>query len=290
MSPETARVRSEMSESGASASSPTPDDVPSSARTLVEGLGIGYRYGEVKALEGFNMSVREGEIVSIVGPSGCGKTTLLSILAGLRRPTSGELRWQDGMDGAGQERRPVRRRLSLVFQTDTLLPWLTVEGNIAFGLRYIALSRPERHERIDRLLRVGGLEEFRRAYPRQLSGGMRRRAAFLAGIAPLPHLLLLDEPFSALDEPTRVSLHADVLAIVRDLDLSVVLVTHDLAEAVSISDRVCVLSKRPARVIWEVATGLGRTRDVLSVRTTSQYSDVYTQAWRTLWRAIEESD
>ena len=266
-------------------------DVSTPVESVVEGLDIGYSYGDRAALQHLDVRVGRGEIVSIVGPSGCGKTTLLSILAGLRQPTSGELRWGQRVQAVGpHERRPARRRLSLVFQTDTLLPWLTVEGNVGFGLRYISLSRAERRERIDRLLKIGGLEDFRRAYPRQLSGGMRRRTAFLAGIAPLPHLLLLDEPFSALDEPTRVALHADVLSIVRELDLSVVLVTHDLAEAVSLSDRVYVLSKRPAHVIWQTETELGTTRDIFSVRTMQRYSEVYAEAWTRLWRAIEDSD
>lgn len=232
----------------------------------------------LRALDSIELEVSSGEVVGIVGPSGCGKSTLLSIIAGLLKPTGGSIEWEahtaDALD--------ARRRLSLVFQRDTLLPWLTVEKNVGFGLRYLPISRRERADRISRLLRLAGLEDVRRAYPYQLSGGMRRRVAFLTGVAPLPRVLLLDEPFSALDEPTRVTIHAEVLSIIKELGMTVLLVTHDLAEAISFSDRACILTARPGRIAAVHEIPFGFPRDVLAVRETLEYQTLYRALWHQL--------
>ncbi len=219
-----------------------------------------------------------GSVVAVIGPSGCGKSTLLALCAGLVRPSVGEITWGDlpELESHG------RRRLSLVFQADTLMPWLSVEKNIAFGLRYVRLTVRERRERIDMLLDLGGLSEFRTAYPRQLSGGMRRRVAFLTGVAPMPQVLLLDEPFSALDEPTRVDIHGAVLNIIRELGITVVLVTHDLAEAISLGDVVHILTMRPSRVAYSKPIPLGRERDVHSLRESEGFHKIYRELWHEL--------
>jgi ABC-type nitrate/sulfonate/bicarbonate transport system ATPase subunit len=240
-------------------------------------VGYVYRTG-LRALRGISLDVSPGEVVGVVGPSGCGKSTLLSIIAGLLRPTEGTLEWEERP--ATAEGR--QRRLSLVFQRDTLLPWLTVEKNVAFGLRYLDLRGRERAERISRLLRLAGLEDVRKAYPYQLSGGMRRRVAFLAGVATMPRVLLLDEPFSALDEPTRVTIHGEVLAIIKELGMTVLLVTHDLAEAISFSDRACILTARPGSIAAVHEIPFGYPRDVLAVRETTEYQSLYRALWHEL--------
>jgi NitT/TauT family transport system ATP-binding protein len=232
----------------------------------------------LRALDSINLDVSPGEVVGIVGPSGCGKSTLLSIIAGLLAPTEGTLEWEErSADAIAQQ-----RRLSLVFQRDTLLPWLTVEKNVGFGLRYLPMNGRERSERISRLLRLAGLEDVRKAYPYQLSGGMRRRVAFLTGVATLPRVLLLDEPFSALDEPTRVTIHGEVLSIIKELGMTVLLVTHDLAEAISFSDRACILTARPGRIAAVHEIPFGYPRDVLAVRETTEYQSLYRALWHEL--------
>jgi ABC-type nitrate/sulfonate/bicarbonate transport system ATPase subunit len=240
---------------------------------------VSYTYPTgVIALQRFDLTVKEGSIVAVIGPSGCGKSTLLALCAGLVEPSLGEITWGDLPELQSRG----RRRLSLVFQADTLMPWLTVEKNIMFGLRYVRLSPLERRRRVDMLLELGGLSEFRTAYPRQLSGGMRRRVAFLTGVAPMPQVLLLDEPFSALDEPTRVDIHEAVLKIIRELGITVVLVTHDLAEAITLGDVVHVLTKRPASVAYTKTIPLGRDRDVHALREAEGFHKIYRELWHEL--------
>lgn len=259
---------------------PAPNSAPASG-TILEVRQLSYSYPSgLDALTDISFDVARGELVGIVGPSGCGKSTLLAIIAGLLQPSRGHVRWFEGeqaeTDGA---RRP---RLTLVFQKDTLLPWLTVEKNIDFGMRFHHVPKQERLERIGRLLRIVGLEEFRHAYPRQLSGGMRRRVAFLQGVASLPSMLLLDEPFSALDEPTRVAIHREVLSIVRELGMTVILVTHDLSEAISLCSRVQILTRRPASIAVDRLVPFGYPRDVLKLRESDEYQAAYRQLWHDL--------
>lgn len=258
----------------------------------VRGLQFAYPNGLV-AVDGFEFEVGRGEVVAIAGPSGCGKSTLLSLLAGIKQPAGGSIEWsvpseehEGGAAGSRPRRaqRPTRRRLSLVFQRDTVLPWRTVEQNIALGLEYLSISKAEKEERIASLLKMVRMEDFRKAYPNQLSGGMRRRVALLTGVAPLPHLLMLDEPFAALDEPTRVTVHEDLLDVIYRLGLAVILVTHDLAEAITLADRVIVTTKRPARVARVLETNLGRSRDVRKIRETPEYQRLYAETWHELWQ------
>ncbi len=263
-----------------------------SADHLVRMSEIDYAYPDgLQAVSSLNIAFRPGEVVSVVGPSGCGKSTLLSLLAGLKVPQAGTIEWNEQETEAGGERRrdalPARRRLSLVFQGDTVLPWKTVEDNVALGLKYVQLTDEEREERITSLLKLVRMEDFRHAYPNRLSGGMRRRVALLTGVAPLPHLILLDEPFAALDEPTRVMVHADLLEIVYRLNLAVILVTHDLAEAITLGDRVLVMSHRPMSVAREITTGIGRPRDVRAIRERPEYQRLYAEIWHELWSQTE---
>jgi ABC-type nitrate/sulfonate/bicarbonate transport system ATPase subunit len=249
------------------------------ADLLLDVRGLGYRRPNgLEVLQDVDLRIGPGEVVAVVGPSGCGKSTLLSLLADLLRPTAGSIGRAAAHD-AGE------RRLTLMFQEETLLPWRSVERNVAFGLERLGVPRAERARRVGRLLAMVGLDEFARARPDELSGGMRRRAQFAACVAPLPRLLLLDEPFSALDEPTRVGLHADVLRVVYELGIGVVLVTHDISEAISLADRVVVLTSRPGRVQQVVPVPLGHDRDVYTVRETSTYQDLYQTLWHLVWNS-----
>ena len=219
---------------------------PQSGPPLVELSHISQKYqtpeGEVEAIRDVSFSVRRGEFVSLVGPSGCGKSTLLSILAGLVQPSGGQ---------AFIEGRPVCRGMGSVgymLQHDHLFEWRSIEQNVLLGLELRRELTPETRARAVRLLETYGLGEFRKATPRHLSGGMRQRAALIRTLAPAPALLLLDEAFSALDYQTRLSVTNDIYSILRGEQATAILGTHDISEAVALSDRVVVLSARPAVV------------------------------------------
>lgn len=242
---------------------------------------VGFRYPTgTEALAGLDLEFRAGEVTGIVGPSGCGKSTTLSLLAGLARATAGTV-----------ELAPAVRKghpLTMVFQQDTLLPWLTVEQNVALHFRFRGGTREAKAE-IGSLLKMIGLEGFARAYPKQLSGGMRRRVAFLAGIAPKPNMLLLDEPFSSVDEPSRVRIHQEVLGIVNRFKTTTVLVTHDLAEAITLSNRVAIFSARPGRVVAVHEIPFGSERNVLELRDTPEFLELYGRLWHELSTQIAKS-
>lgn len=248
----------------------------------LDGVEFSYPTG-LHALGGVDLEVLSGEIVSLVGPSGCGKSTIISLVAGLNQP-SGTIAWnpEELADIDGRS----RRLLNVVFQKNTVMPWLTVEKNVAFGLKYLDVSAAEKARRVAALLNMVGLSEFRSAHPSELSGGMLRRVALLTGVATYPKLLILDEPFSALDEPTRILVHKDLLNLVHELNMSVLLITHDLGEAISLSDHVGILTRRPARVAEMHEVRLGRDRDVETVRSTPAYQKLYQALWSGLWDQI----
>lgn len=240
---------------------------------------VGYTYpsGDVQAARGVHLDLHADEILSVIGPSGCGKSTLLRIMAGLIVPTEGAVT-------TALPELDDRHRITMLFQQDTLLPWMTVEDNVGFYFRLHRgrYSRKEVKERVARLLELVGLSDFAKAWPKQLSGGMRRRVALLSAVAPWPQVLLLDEPFSAVDEPTRIGIHQDVLAIVRELQIAAVLVTHDLAEAITVADRVALLSYRPAQVVRTYEVPFGRERQVEGLRVRDDYSQLYSRVWEGL--------
>lgn len=198
--------------------------------------------GEVEALKDVSFCVREGSFVSIVGPSGCGKSTILNILAGLEMPTSGKV-LLDETEVVG-----TTERIGYMPQKDQLFPWRTIWGNVILGLEIRGMKQPAHLERVRELLERYGLAAFSKSLPSQLSGGMRQRCALIRTMASDPGLLLLDEPFSALDYQTRLSVSDDIHTIIRKEGKTAILVTHDIAEAVSMSDRVIVLSSRPGQV------------------------------------------
>ena len=234
-----------------------------------------------EAIGDLNLEMRRGEVLSIVGPSGCGKSTLLRLVAGLRAPSSGLI---ERSYGQGE-----RHGCSMVFQEDTLLPWLKVKDNVGMYYRFSGKRGPEATAHVAELLEMVKLSKYSDYYPYQLSGGMKRRVAMLTSIAPLPDLLLLDEPFSALDEPTRIEVHQDLHMLIRRLGISALLVTHDLAEAVTLSDRVLVLSRPPSSVVEEVVIPFGKDRDMTNLRDDPRFLEAYGHLWRTLKEQIKWS-
>lgn len=198
--------------------------------------------GETAALRDVTFSMEEGEFVSIVGPSGCGKSTLLSVIAGLERPTAGTVA-VDGEPVTGPS-----LKIGFMPQRDQLFEWRTIWSNVTLGLQVRGINDPEHQEHVRTLLRRYELTDFVDKRPSQLSGGMRQRCALIRTLATDPRILLLDEPFSALDYQTRLTVSADIHAILRREHKTALLVTHDISEAVSLSDRVLVLSRRPAVV------------------------------------------
>jgi NitT/TauT family transport system ATP-binding protein len=215
---------------------------------------------ETLAIEDVSLGLREGEFLSIVGPSGCGKTTLLRCISGLVPTTRGEIRYR------GERVSGVLPALQIVFQeyNRSLFPWLSVEKNVRFPLQ--AVDRREATERVDGALRMVGLEEFRRHHPWQLSGGMQQRVAIARSVAAKAELLLMDEPFASVDAQTRISLEMMLLELWERLRISVLFVTHDIEEAILLSDRVLVLSQRPSTVIAEIEVNLPRPRDQLKTK------------------------
>lgn len=244
--------------------------------------GVGFRYATgTEALSELDLDIRSGEVTAIVGPSGCGKSTTLALLAGLADPTAGTVKLAQSTRGG--------HPLAMVFQQDTLLPWLTVEQNVSLHFRFCG-GQKEAKEEVGALLEMIGLDGFAHAYPKQLSGGMRRRAAFLAGIAPRPNMLLLDEPFSSVDEPSRVRIHQEVLAIVNRFKTTTVLVTHDLAEAITLSNRVAIFSARPGKIVAIHDIPFGQNRNVLELRNAREFLDLYGQLWHELSAQIAKSN
>jgi NitT/TauT family transport system ATP-binding protein len=222
-----------------------------------------YAYStDAPVIAGVTFEVVAGEIVSILGPSGCGKTTLLKILAGLMRPMKGNVRFQD------QIVRGVPDGLAMVFQEygRSLLPWTTVTGNVELPLRYKAIDKPTRAHLVSNSLKAVGLSGFGNHYPWQLSGGMQQRVAIARALACQPKLLLMDEPFASVDAQTRADLE-DLVATVREqFGITIVFITHDIDEAVYLSDRVVVLSRSPANVVDVVTTDLPHPRDQIATK------------------------
>jgi NitT/TauT family transport system ATP-binding protein len=238
----------------------------------------------VQATSNVSFSVGVGEFVAIVGPSGCGKTTLLNMMAGLVAPSSGSVRLN------GEDCRLPRRNVGYMFARDGLMPWRTARRNVEFGLELRGMSRAERRERASDLLGKVGLKGFENAYPKELSQGMRQRLAMARTLAIDPDIILLDEPFAALDAETRVLLQTEFSRIWDSLGKTVLLVTHDLHEAVALSDRVLVMSGRPGSVQADIEIPFQRPRDIAELRFTSEFHSVAEQVWHALRSAAAAPD
>ncbi|HZE40247.1 MAG TPA: ABC transporter ATP-binding protein [Stackebrandtia sp.] len=245
------------------------------ARLSVHDLAKTYDTGtrQVHAIDKLNFTVEAGELLCVVGPSGCGKTTLLRSIAGLLRPTSGRLE----VDGQPVDGTPPGT--AVVFQEygRSLFPWMRVADNIALVLRDNGIRSAERRERVREALDQVGLADTARAYPWQLSGGMQQRVAIARALAYRPRLLLMDEPFAAVDAQTRADLEDLVYRLWRDLGVTIVFITHDIDEAVYLGQRVLVLSAEPARVREEIAIDLPAERDQLATRADPRFIELRTQ-------------
>ncbi|APA90481.1 ABC transporter ATP-binding protein (plasmid) [Paraburkholderia sprentiae WSM5005] len=213
------------------------------------------RQGEYTALDGLNFKTHRREFVCVIGPSGCGKSTLIRILAGLERPTSGEV-LLDGkpVDGPGADR-------GMVFQGYTLFPWLTVKKNVMFGLNMNGSGKDQAEREALQWLDMVGLTKFANVYPHQLSGGMKQRVAIARALANRPRILLMDEPFGALDAQTRTKMQNHLLDIWRNIDVTILFITHDLDEAIFLADRILVLKANPGQVQELIEVPVSRPRD-----------------------------
>ncbi|MBP1736521.1 MAG: ABC-type nitrate/sulfonate/bicarbonate transport system, ATPase component [Oscillospiraceae bacterium] len=235
----------------------------------IDNVGMVYRADnqEVTALTGVSLDIEKGEFISLLGPSGCGKTTLLRIVADLLAPTSGQVL----IDGSSPREARLQKKYGMVFQSPVLYEWRTVQKNIELPLELMKLSKEERAERARKMLELVGLTDFAHHYPQQLSGGMQQRVGIARALALRPEILLMDEPFSALDEFTREKLHEDLLRIWGKTNKTVLFVTHNIAEAVFLSDRVCVLSPHPGRLSAVVNIDLPRPR-TMELRDTPEFT------------------
>ena len=232
--------------------------------------------GEVEALRGITFSVEDGEFVSIIGPSGCGKSTLLSLIAGLETPSAGTVEL-DGEPVTG-----TSSKIGFMPQRDQLFAWRSIWGNVTLGLELSRQNTPERQAHVRDLLDRYGLSGFAGKQPGQLSGGMRQRCALIRTLATEPKILLLDEPFSALDHQTRLSVSADIHRIIRQECKTTLLVTHDIPEAISLSDRIIVLSRRPATVknIYDLSTL--RSFSPMERRAQPEFQTLFNVLWKEL--------
>ena len=226
---------------------------------MMKDIGMVYQAdggNEVTALTSVSLDIQKGEFISLLGPSGCGKTTLLRIIADLLQPTSGEI--LVGNESPKDAR--LKQRYAVVFQSAVLYDWRTVQKNIELPLEIMHVKKSERKDRAKKMLELVGLSDFADHYPRQLSGGMQQRVGIARALAIRPEILLMDEPFSALDEFTKEKLHEDLLRIWRKTNKTIVFVTHNIQESVYLSDRVCVLSPHPGRLSAVIDIDLPRPR------------------------------
>lgn len=248
---------------------------------LIELKNIGYSYhtlhGETSALRNISFGIKEGEFVAVVGPSGCGKSTLLSIIAGLIAPESGEIIHH--FDDSDKD----SIKIGYMLQHDHLFEWRSVYKNVTLGLEINHMLTKERTANVNRLLKEYQLDSFKDKRPSELSGGMRQRAALIRTLALNPQLLLLDEPFSALDYQTRLMVSADICHLIRESKKTMLIITHDLSEAISLADRVIVLSKRPATIKYELPVKLTRPDDsLLSSRNAPEFNQYFNKLWEVL--------
>ena len=233
--------------------------------------------GETEAVRDVNFSVNEGEFVSIIGPSGCGKSTILSIVAGLENKSSGKIY----IDGELTE--DVSSKIGYMLQKDSLLEWRTIYKNVLFGLEITGRKTKENEKYVKELLRKYNLYDFKDKYPTQLSGGMRQRVALIRTLAIRPEILLLDEAFSALDYQTRIMVTKDIYNILKNENITTLMVTHDISEAISMSDKVVVLTKRPATVkkIEKIDFEM-ENRNPMNCRKNPKFSKYFDSLWKEL--------
>lgn len=247
----------------------------------LDGLWMAYPNAESEngirvVLEDVSLDIAEGEFVCVLGPSGCGKSTILRIVAGLEKQSLGTV--------------TTKSRPSVVFQEHGIFPWLTVAQNVAYPLKLRGVSKSERRAKVDELLELVGLSDFSKYYPAQISGGMRQRASVARALADDGDVLLMDEPFGALDEQTRVTLQQDLLDIWDRTSKAVMFITHSVDEALLLADRVLVMSTRPGKIIEEVKIPFERPRDLASLRRDPRYAEITAQLWAVLGKDVAEAE
>lgn len=242
----------------------------------IEFDGVVARFDTLHAMGPTTLSVRRGEFLAIVGPSGCGKSTLLNMVAGTLKPSEGKVRYK------GQEVNGINYDVGYLTQKNYCLPWRTVEGNVRLPLEFRKYPKDEISARVKMALKTVGLTGFEKAYPKQLSGGMLQRVMIARTLAYSPDIYLMDEPFGSLDAQLRTRMHGELLKLWQDTGATFVFVTHDLQEAITLADRVVVMSKRPGRIKLEVQIELERPRDVIDVQSNPAFGAYVKQLWAAL--------
>ncbi|SDJ66667.1 MULTISPECIES: ABC transporter ATP-binding protein [Bradyrhizobium] len=261
--------------------SPTPPARTSDAdRIDVKGLSKSFQLAgtSIEAVRDVSFSVRRGEFVALLGPSGSGKSTVLNMIATLVKPSSGQIL----IDGKPVIAGKATPGVGYVFQRDTLFPWRTVADNIGYGLQLAGVGDAERKERVATCLAQAGLQGFGDAYPSALSGGMRQRAALMRTLVVEPQVLLMDEPFGALDTHTKIDMHEVLLRIWDREQQTVLFVTHDLGEALTLADRIILFSARPGQIKDMFDVDFARPRDAVKVRETPRYAELFQHIWHSL--------
>ncbi|MCP5368514.1 MAG: ABC transporter ATP-binding protein [Hyphomicrobiales bacterium] len=232
----------------------------------------------VVALEGLDLSITEGEFVSVIGPSGCGKSTLLNLAAGLGPPAKGRVLYR------GRPVEKINTAVGYITQHDNLLPWSTVRTNITMGLKIRKVPAAEREQRLSHYMEITGLKGFENHYPAELSGGMRKRTSMARTLIYSPEMVLMDEPFSALDAHVKMIMHQELLRIWDEERKTILFITHDLVEAITLSDRIVVLSARPGQVKQEMRIDLPRPRDPFTLHTKPEFTAIF----ETLWEGLKD--
>jgi len=266
-----------MSQTSDALEKPAPVEMDSA----VSVRNVSKNYGAVEALRDLSLEFPRGQLTSLLGPSGCGKTTLLKIIAGLLEPTSGEIEIEGKkVTGPGPDR-------AFVFQDFALLPWASVIRNVAFGLELRGVAKSEREAIAEKYINDVGLSGFEKAYPHELSGGMRQRVGLARALSVDAQVLLLDEPFSAVDEQNRRKFQEDMLELVRNENKTFIFVTHSIEEAVYVSDQIAILLPRPSRVSEIIRPTSFRGTDVENIRRSPEYLDIVDQIWASLRNYVE---
>jgi NitT/TauT family transport system ATP-binding protein len=260
-------------------STPLPR-TPAIERIDVRGLSKSFQLGgtTIEAVRNVSFSVRRGEFVALLGPSGSGKSTVLNMIATLLKPSGGEVL----IDGKPVVAGKTTPNVGYVFQRDTLFPWRSVADNIGYGLQLAGIAEVERRERVAGSIAQAGLKGFENAYPSALSGGMRQRAALMRTLVVEPQILLMDEPFGALDTHTKIDMHQVLLRIWEREQQTVLFVTHDLGEALTLADRIILFSARPGQIKDMFAVDFARPRDAVKVRETPRYAELFQHIWHSL--------